>query len=88
MKEKIDLKELHGKVNDALSFVKSKIEGFVSEDEAFWMALSMFLIGVIVGMFISPRRNLTIGSNNKSTTNKFEDPALCAYDDEDDYDDK
>lgn len=88
MMEKFDLKDIQGKVNDALSFVKSKIEGFVSEDEAFWMSVSMFLLGVIIGMFISPKRNLNIGSNNKSTTNKYED-ALCSYDDDDeDYDDK
>ena len=55
MMEKFDLKEIQGKMNDALSFVKSKIEGFVSEDEAFWMAVAMFLLGVIVGIFISPK---------------------------------
>ena len=82
MMEKFDLKEIQGKMNDALSFVKNKIEGFVSEDEAFWMAVAMFLMGVIVGMFISPKRNLNIGSNN-STSNTYEDPTLCAYDDDD-----
>lgn len=88
MMEKFDIKELQGKMNDALSFVKNKIEGFVSEDEAFWMAVAMFLLGVIVGMFISPRRNLSIGSNNSTTTNKFEDPTLCGEcDDSEDCED-
>lgn len=87
MMEKFDLKEIQGKMNDALSFVKNKIEGFVSEDEAFWMAVAMFLMGVIVGMFISPKRNLNIGSNNKSTTNTYEDPSLCEYDVDDEDED-
>ena len=85
MMEKFDLKEISGKVNDALSFVKSKIEGFVSEDEAFWMSVAMFLLGVIIGMFISPKRSLSKGSNNTTnnyTTNNYDD-AFAAYDEED-----
>ena len=66
------LKDLNGKINEALSFVRNKIEGFIPEDEAKWMAIAMFLLGVIVGMLISPRKNLSFGSNNSySTTNDY-----------------
>lgn len=66
-----NFKEINGKINDALAFVRSKIEGFVTEDEAKWMALAMFLLGVIVGMIISPRKNIALGSNNATTTNDY-----------------
>lgn len=73
--EKMEL--LTAKVGDSLSAIKKKLDSFVSEDEAFWMAIAMFLFGVIVGMLISPRKNksVTIGSNN------------CAYDCDCDCDD-
>ena len=75
------LKDLNGKINEALSFVRSKIEGFIPEDEAKWMALAMFLLGVIVGMIISPRKNVCFGSNNTSSStnnyNNLEDKDCC-----------
>lgn len=83
MKEKFDLTELKGRVNDALSLVKSKIEGFVSEDEAFWMAVAMFLLGVIVGIFISPKKKLTTDSNNVITNNYGADAEYCDEDEDD-----
>ena len=66
-----NIKELNSRITDALSFVRSKIEGFVSEDEAKWLAIAMFLLGVIVGMLISPRKNVAIGSNNSTATNDY-----------------
>lgn len=61
-----NIKELSAKLTDTLGGLKTKLDKFVSEDEAFWMATAMFLFGVIVGMILSPRRNLTIGSNNNA----------------------
>lgn len=81
-----NIKELNGKITDALSFVRSKIEGFVSEDEAKWMAIAMFLLGVIVGMLISPRKNVALGSNNRTTTNDYRTLEDGLDVDDDDYD--
>jgi hypothetical protein len=56
------------KLSENIGTIKKKLDTFVSKDEAFWMSISMFLFGVIVGMLISPRKNktTTIGSNNVS----------------------
>ena len=56
------------KLSENIGTIKKKLDTFVSKDEAFWMSISMFLFGVIVGMLISPRKNktTTIGSNNDS----------------------
>lgn len=79
-----NIKELSGKLTETLGGLKTKLDRFVSEDEAFWMATAMFLFGVIVGMILSPRRNLTIGSNNKNFNygyeledEELEDKDLC-----------
>ena len=80
-----NIKELNGRITDALSFVRSKIEGFVSEDEAKWMAIAMFLLGVIVGMLISPRKNVALGSNNQTTTNDYRTLEDGLDVDDDDY---
>ncbi len=81
-----NIKELNGRITDALSFVRSKIEGFVSEDEAKWMAIAMFLLGVIVGMLISPRKNVALGSNNVTTSNDYRTLEDGLDIDDDDYD--
>lgn len=59
-----NLKEINAKVNEALSLVKTKIKGFVSEDQALWMCIAAFLFGVIMGMLISPRKNKNFNCNN------------------------
>jgi hypothetical protein len=51
---------LSARVEDGLTAVKKKLDSFISEDEAFWLAIAMFLFGVIVGIFISPRKNKTV----------------------------
>lgn len=73
---------LTAKVNDTMTAVKKKLDSFVSQDEAFWMAVAMFLFGVIVGMFISPRKtkNVTIGSHN-GNNDCLECDDDCCYDD-------
>ncbi|MCD8096106.1 MAG: hypothetical protein LUE12_08285 [Ruminococcus sp.] len=50
------MENVNAKVNEALSSIKDKLDDFVSQDEAFWMSVAMFLFGVIVGMLISPRK--------------------------------
>lgn len=74
------------KVNETMTAVKKKLDTFVSQDEAFWMAVAMFLFGVIVGMFISPRKTkvTTIGSNNGNGCLEDEDYCDddCCCDDE------
>lgn len=70
------MNKLNEKLNDTLTAMKKKLDSFVSEDEAFWMAVAMFLFGVIVGMILSPRKNVSIGSNNCNYGD------LCDYDDD------
>lgn len=78
--EKFNLANVNEKVSDALTGIKKRLDSFVSEDEAFWMAVAMFLLGVIVGMLISPRKTKTIaiGNNNNAYG--------CDDDDDDDND--
>ena len=63
-----NIRDLSVRATEALSGIKTKLDKFISQDEAFWMAVAMFLFGVIVGMILSPRRNLAIGSNNTYNT--------------------
>ena len=45
--------------------IKTRIENFISKDEAFWMSAAFFLLGLVIGMLISPKGNTSIGSNNQ-----------------------
>ena len=47
------------KLSENIGTIKKKLDTFVSKDEAFWMSISMFLFGVIVGMLISQRKTKT-----------------------------
>lgn len=71
---------LTAKVNDTMAAVKKKLDSFVSQDEAFWMAVAMFLFGVIVGMFISPRRIKTV-INDSYNGDVLDCDDDCCYDD-------
>ena len=55
----------------------------------FWKGLALFLLGVIIGLFVSPiKKGVTIGCNNKidkGGCNDHFDPDEY-YDDEDDFD--
>jgi hypothetical protein len=55
---------LSARVEDGLTAVKKKLDSFISEDEAFWLAIAMFLFGVVVGILISPRKNKTVVNNS------------------------
>jgi hypothetical protein len=64
-----NIRELSTKATDAISGIKVKFDNFVSEHEAFGIAVVMFLAGIIIGMLISPRKNVSFGPNN--TTNNY-----------------
>ncbi len=53
---------LSERATQTLNSMKQKLDSFISQDEALWMAVAMFLFGVIVGMLISPKKtkNITI----------------------------
>ena len=59
-----------------------KFYKFVQDNEVFWMVLAFFLMGVIVGMIFSPRRDLTIGCNNSANNYDY----AGDEDDDDDWD--
>ncbi len=72
------MENINLKVTESLNAIKKKMDDFVSQDEAFWMSVAMFLFGVIVGMLISPRKT-------KIKTIKRKPRHDCYYD-ECDYD--
>jgi hypothetical protein len=73
--------EILAKINDTMGSLKKKLDSFISEDEAFWMAIAMFLFGVIVGMFISPRKTKTV--INDSYNGDYDDDYEYEYCDDD-----
>jgi hypothetical protein len=77
---------LSARVEDGLTAVKKKLDSFISEDEAFWLAIAMFLFGVIVGIFISPRKNKTVVNDSYNShvqhgcDDDFEEDDCCDED--------
>jgi hypothetical protein len=78
--------EVLAKINDTMGSLKKKLDSFISEDEAFWMAIAMFLFGVIVGMFISPRKNKTVINDSYNSDSCDYDDCDYEYCDDDDCD--
>ena len=70
-------------IKSQVTGIKNKVEDFVSKDEAFWMSVAFFLLGLVIGMLISPKGNTSIGSNNQvHNVEGFED-----FEDYEDYED-
>ncbi len=70
-------------IRSQVGTIKNKVEDFVSKDEALWMSVSFFLLGLVIGMLISPKGNTSVGSNNQVYNTE-----LAADDDDEDCNDK
>ncbi len=72
------MENINLKVTESLNAIKKKMDDFVSQDEAFWMSVAMFLFGVIVGMLISPRKTSIKTIKRKPKYDRYYDE--CDYD--------
>ncbi|MCD7742511.1 MAG: hypothetical protein LUI06_09940 [Ruminococcus sp.] len=72
------MENINLKVTESLNAIKKKMDDFVSQDEAFWMSVAMFLFGVIVGMLISPRKTKIKTIKRKPRHDRYYDE--CDYD--------
>lgn len=50
------------KLSEELSVMKNKAAE-AAEEKEFWMAITFFLIGVIIGIILSPRKTKNVGCN-------------------------
>ncbi len=77
---------LSERASQTLNSMKQKLDSFISQDEALWMAVAMFLFGIIVGMLISPRKskNVTIDNRGCCPADEYCGDDCCCGDDCDD----
>lgn len=64
------------------SFVQIVKEGDYTKREAVLFSICLMLVGILVGMFASPKKHVMVGSNNGNNNNGTFDGSC--FDDEDD----
>lgn len=68
------------------SFVQIVKEGDYTKREAVLFGVSVMLAGILIGMFVSPKKRVMIGSNNGNNNNGTFDGLDFDEDDEEDED--